>query len=97
VIDHGHILAGGKPHELVRDRVSNYALEVRDVDSRPLLAVPPEITAIERGGAHLYFAPAPEALTPLLKAYEGHRLVVRPSHLEDVFLQLVDFGEAPAK
>ncbi|HEY0321118.1 MAG TPA: ABC transporter ATP-binding protein [Pyrinomonadaceae bacterium] len=90
VIDHGRILASGSPEELVRERVSSYALEVRDVDSRPLLEVPPEITAVERGGAHLYFAPEPEALTPLLKAYEGQRLVVRPSNLEDVFLQLVE-------
>jgi lipooligosaccharide transport system ATP-binding protein len=97
VIDHGRILAGGTPRELVRERVSSYVLEVRDVDSTPLLAVPPEISAVERGGAHLYFAPAPEALTPLLKAYEGHRLVVRPSNLEDVFLQLIDNGEGNAK
>ena len=92
VIDRGRILAGGALSELVRERVSNYALEVRDVDSRPLLSVPPEIRAVERGGAHLYFAPAAEALTPLLKAYEGSRLIVRPSNLEDVFLQLVDTG-----
>ncbi|MBD0370815.1 MAG: ABC transporter ATP-binding protein [Pyrinomonadaceae bacterium] len=89
VIDKGRILASGSPRELVRERVSSYALEVRDIDG-PLLQVPPEITAIERGGAHLYFAPQPEALTPLLKAYEGQRLIVRPSNLEDVFLQLVD-------
>ena len=97
VIDHGRILASGTPRDLVRERVSLYALEVRDVDSKPLLPVSSEISAIERGGAHLYFAPSPEALTPLLKAYEGHRLVVRPSNLEDVFLQLVDTSEAGAK
>ena len=97
VIDHGRILAAGSPRELVRERVSLYALEVRDVDSRPLLQVPDHIVAVARGGAHLYFAPSPEALTPLLKAYEGRRLVVRPSNLEDVFLQLVDTSEANAK
>jgi lipooligosaccharide transport system ATP-binding protein len=93
VIDRGRILAQGTPREMVRERVSLYALEVRDVDSRPLLPVSEEITAVERGGAHLYFAPSPEALTPLIKAYEGQRLVVRPSNLEDVFLQLVDMNE----
>jgi lipooligosaccharide transport system ATP-binding protein len=96
VIDHGRILASGTPRDLVRERVSSYALEVRDVDSRPLVAVPPEISATVRGGAHLYFAPAPEALTPLIKAYEGQRLIVRPSNLEDVFLQLVETSEVHA-
>jgi hypothetical protein len=52
-----------------------------------------EITAVERGGTHLYFASTPEALTPLLKAYEGQRLIVRPSNLEDVFLQLIEGDE----
>lgn len=97
VIDRGRILASGRPSELVRERVSSYALEVRDIDSRPLISVPPGITAVERGGAHLYFAPSPEALTPLLKAYDGQRLIVRPSNLEDVFLQLVDTGIGEAK
>ena len=89
IIDHGHILATGTPQQLVLERVQRYALEVRDVDSRPLLEVSPEITARERVGAHLYFASAPEALTPLIKAYEDKRPIVRPSNLEDVFLQLV--------
>jgi hypothetical protein len=33
----------------------------------------------------------------LLKAYEGQRLIVRPSNLEDVFLQLVETSEGAAK
>jgi lipooligosaccharide transport system ATP-binding protein len=97
VIDRGRILASGTPRELVRERVSSYVLEVRDVDSGKGLASLNGITAVERGGAHLYFAPAPEALTPLIKAYEGHRLVVRPSNLEDVFLQLIDTSDGEAK
>ena len=97
VIDHGRILASGTPAGLVRESVPSYVLEVRDVDSCPLLQVSSEITAVERGGAHLYFAPGPDSLTPLIKAYEGQRLVVRPSNLEDVFLQLVDTSEGGAK
>jgi lipooligosaccharide transport system ATP-binding protein len=97
VINHGRILAGGAPREMVRERVSLYALEVRDVDSRPLLPVAEGISAVERGGAHLYFAPSPEALTPLIKAYEGQRIIVRPSNLEDLFLQLIDTSEAYAE
>jgi lipooligosaccharide transport system ATP-binding protein len=96
VIDRGRILARGTPTELIRERVQPYVLEVRDVSSRPLETMGPGITAFERGGAHLYFAESPEALTPLLRVYEGQRLVVRPSNLEDVFLQLVETGEGVA-
>jgi lipooligosaccharide transport system ATP-binding protein len=92
VIDHGRILAEGSPRELILARVSRYALEVRDVDSSPLLAASPQVSAVERNGAHFYFAQSPELLTPLLKRYEGRRLSIRPSNLEDVFLQLVSDG-----
>lgn len=97
VMDHGRILASGTPRSLVCERVQPYVLEVRDVGTRPLLKVSESIMAVERGGAHLYFAPGPESLTPLIKAYEKERLVVRPSNLEDVFLQLVDMTEGNAK
>jgi lipooligosaccharide transport system ATP-binding protein len=92
VIDHGRILAEGSPRELIHARVSRYALEVRDVDSLPLTDVSTQVSAVLRGGAHFYFAPAPELLTPLMKRYEGRRVLLRPSNLEDVFLQLVGDG-----
>ncbi len=91
VIDRGQILATGTPRDLVSTRVSRYALEVRDMDSRPLVTDAPEgVSGISRSGAHLYFAQTPELLTPLMKAYEGRRMMIRPSNLEDVFLQLVE-------
>lgn len=91
VIDKGSILATGAPLELIRERVSSYALEVREAAPLPILSLNrSEISAVERGGAHFYFASAPELLTPLMKHYEGRRMVIRPSNLEDVFLQLVD-------
>jgi lipooligosaccharide transport system ATP-binding protein len=93
VIDRGRILATGSPRELILARVSRYALEVRDVDSAALIETSPQLSAVERNGAHFYFAPAPELLTPLLKHYEGRRVLIRPSNLEDVFLQLVSNGE----
>ncbi|HEV2913996.1 MAG TPA: ABC transporter ATP-binding protein [Pyrinomonadaceae bacterium] len=91
VIDRGRILATGEPRQLVRSRVSRYALEVRDVDpsTGALLLNAPGVSAVERGGAHFYFAATPEHLTPLMKRYEGRRMLIRPSNLEDVFLQLV--------
>ncbi|HEX8141754.1 MAG TPA: ABC transporter ATP-binding protein [Pyrinomonadaceae bacterium] len=92
VIDRGRIVATGAPRELIHARVSRYALEVRDVDALPLLAASPQVSAVTRGGAHFYFAPDPELLTPVMKRYEGRRVMLRPSNLEDVFLQLIDEG-----
>lgn len=90
VIDKGRILATGAPRDLIRARVSSYALEVREAAPLTLLPLNTNaISAVERGGAHFYFAPGPELLTPLMKHYEGRRMLIRPSNLEDVFLQLV--------
>ncbi len=96
VIDHGRILATGAPRDLIHSRVSHYALEVREADSPLLLEIPEGISAVERSGAHFYFAAAPELLTPLMKRYEGRRMLIRPSNLEDAFLQLIDDGEGLA-
>ncbi|HYY58574.1 MAG TPA: ABC transporter ATP-binding protein, partial [Pyrinomonadaceae bacterium] len=81
VIDRGRILATGAPRDLVRSRVSRYALEVRDVDPSSALESLPGISAVSRGGAHFYFAATPELLTPLMKRYEGRRTLIRPSNL----------------
>ncbi len=93
VMDRGKILASGCPFELIRESVSSYALEVRDADSIPLLRTPHTVAGTKRNGAHFYFADSPETLAPLAKEFEGKRLVIRPSNLEDVFLQLVKTGE----
>jgi len=47
------------------------------------------VRAVERAGAHIYFADSPEKLSPLLKLYEGGRVLLRPSNLEDVFLDVL--------
>lgn len=93
VIDHGHILASGKPKDLVLSKVSRYALEVRDVADLPLHPTQNGISAVARNNAHFYFAADAETLTPLMKAYDGRRRMIRLSNLEDVFLQLVDEAE----
>jgi lipooligosaccharide transport system ATP-binding protein len=96
VIDRGRIVAQGTPRELVARYFAPYALEVRDAADLPLLSddeTESKVRAIERSGAHLYFAPSPELLTPIMKRYEGRRTILRPSNLEDVFLELV--GDSP--
>ncbi len=89
VLDHGRILADGSPQGLIQKSVSRYALEVRDCEEMVLAEHTPSVSSVARNGAHFYFAAAPELLTPLMKYYEGRRLLIRPSNLEDVFLQLV--------
>lgn len=97
VMDKGRILASGAPRDLIQKSVSTYALEVREADSAPLIETGQHISAVSRSGAHLYFAADPELLTPLMKRYEGHRMLIRPSNLEDVFLQLVAPEDASAQ
>ncbi|MBV9956867.1 MAG: ABC transporter ATP-binding protein [Acidobacteria bacterium] len=95
VMDQGRILAQGSPRELVESSVSRYALEVRDCEGKDLQQEGLDgVTSVSRGGAHLYFAADPSLLAPLMKYYEGYRLLLRPSNLEDVFLQLVTSEEA---
>jgi lipooligosaccharide transport system ATP-binding protein len=89
IIVRGRIIAGGTPRDLIEQNVAGYVLEVRDpLQSSP--ATPSEgVRAVERSGAHLYFADTPEELTPLLKLYDGRRTLLRRSNLEDVFLDLI--------
>ena len=92
IIVAGRILATGAPRDLVSAHADHYALEVRDAGDRPLLTdgvAADGVRARQRSGAHLYFAAAPEQLTPLMRFYEGRRMLLRPSNLEDVFLEIV--------
>ena len=95
IIDRGRIVASGSPRQLVLEHFAAYALEVRDAAELPLVAdAAPGVTrSLSRSGAHLYFAPAPELLTPLMKNYAGRRMFIRPANLEDVFLEIV--GDTP--
>jgi lipooligosaccharide transport system ATP-binding protein len=91
VIDRGRLVAEGPPRDLVTQKFSDYALEVRDASDLRLRTdgLHPGVRAATRAGAHLYFAPAPELLTPLMRFYEGRRVLLRPSSLEDFFLDIV--------
>jgi lipooligosaccharide transport system ATP-binding protein len=92
VIDRGRIVAQGAPRALVAEHFAPYALEVRDAADLPLVSgaeSQTHVRAVERSGAHLYFAPSPELLTPIMRRYAGRRTILRPSNLEDVFLELV--------
>jgi lipooligosaccharide transport system ATP-binding protein len=90
IILRGKIILEGRPSELVARHVARYALEVRDAEGLGLRPSSDErVRAVERSGAHLYFGDSPEQLAPYMKSYEGRRMLLRPSNLEDVFLEVV--------
>ncbi len=86
----GKILIEGVPGEIIKERVKKYALEIREALNLELQSVKKEIIAQKRGSLHLYFADSPEELTFLMNFYENHPVLLRPSNLEDVFLQTIN-------
>lgn len=94
VLSHGMIVAEGVPRELIEKKASRYALEVREASAFPLLSNENGVRAAARGSTHLYFAETAEKLLPLMSFYNSQQMIVRPSNLEDVFLQLTENEEA---
>jgi lipooligosaccharide transport system ATP-binding protein len=88
IMDHGDILTSGRPTDLIERYVQKFALEVHDVNGRPPVPVLPPVTTEVHGVSHYYFAPNPELLSRIMRQYEGHDALLRPSNLEDVFLRL---------
>lgn len=90
VMSHGKIVAAGVPRELIEEKAKKYALEIREADSQIIKNFGSNIISSSRGSTHLYFADTPEILTPLMQNYGSRPMSLRPSNLEDVFLQLVE-------
>lgn len=90
VMSHGKIAAEGVPRELIYEKVKRYALEIREADSLPLQKTGDNILGTRRGAAHLYFAEHADEITPLMQHYGSRPMLLRPSNLEDVFLQLLE-------
>jgi lipooligosaccharide transport system ATP-binding protein len=90
ILSLGKIVAEGIPRELIIKEASRYALEIREASELPLQTTDSKIRAVLRGSAHVYFAENPELLTPLMSSYGQRPMLLRPSNLEDVFLQLAE-------
>jgi lipooligosaccharide transport system ATP-binding protein len=90
LLSQGKIVAEGVPRELIAEKARNYTLEVREADSGFTPEINAEISPAISGTTHLYFAESPEILAPLMQHYGSRPMLLRPSNLEDVFLQLVD-------
>jgi lipooligosaccharide transport system ATP-binding protein len=88
---HGKIVIAGIPKQIIEEKVKNFTLEVRDVSDIDLQTAGDKIIAQKRGNAHLYFAETPDQLTALMNFYRSRQVILRPSNLEDVFLQTTDF------
>jgi lipooligosaccharide transport system ATP-binding protein len=90
LLSHGKIIAEGAPRHIIEDNVKKFALEVREAESFVPQIKDPKIFFQKRGTSHLYFAESAEELTSLINFYGTQQVILRPSNLEDVFLQLVD-------
>lgn len=90
IMAQGKIVAEGLPKELIQKQIKNYVLEVREADPLALIETNHGIKSTRRGTAHLYFAEKAEDLTFLMQNYGTRPMFLRPSNLEDLFLQLTD-------
>lgn len=90
LLSHGKIVVEGVPRRIIEERVRKFALEIREVESAAPQTNNPKILFQKRGSTHLYFADTADELTALINFYENRQILLRPSNLEDVFLQLVE-------
>lgn len=85
---HGRIVVEGVPSRIIEEKVKNFALEIREAGSVELQPTADRIITQKRRTTHLYFADSPDELAPLMKNYGSRQMILRPSNLEDVFLQM---------
>ena len=90
LMSHGKIVVEGVPAQIIDEKVKTFALEIREVGLLELQKVGESVIAQKRGLSHLYFAQTPDELTPLMNYYGTRQMLLRPSNLEDVFLQIVE-------
>jgi lipooligosaccharide transport system ATP-binding protein len=90
LMSHGKIVVEGVPRRIIEENVKKFALEVRDTGTLEIKPGGERVLAQKRGLSHLYFAESPDDLTPLMSFYGLRQMILRPSNLEDVFLQLAD-------
>lgn len=90
LMSRGKIVAEGVPRELIEARVRRYALEIRQAQDVRLVRTGDEALAVQRGTTHIYFAENTQILAPLMNEYGSRPMLLRPSNLEDVFLQIAE-------
>lgn len=89
ILSDGKIISEGIPKEIIEQKVRKFALEVRGLDKSGFSLDDKQVLVQKRGGTHIFFAETMEELTLLLKNFDSRQVILRPSNLEDVFLQFV--------
>lgn len=89
IMAHGRIIAEGVPAGLIGKTLKKFALEIREAMEADMLEKE-NVLFLKRGSAHLYFVDDTDILTFLMPFYGTHPMFLRPTNLEDVFLQLVE-------
>ena len=90
IMDEGKTVVSGKPLDLVRSHVGEYALELvaGPQIEREIKQSHPELET-QRTGQRLYlYASSTEVLAPLVAQYSEQQSRLRPASVEDVFLKL---------
>jgi lipooligosaccharide transport system ATP-binding protein len=90
VMSHGKIVIEGVPAQIIDEKVKTFALEIREAGSLELQEVDEKSWRKNEGYRIFTFAQTPDELTPLMNFYGTRQMILRPSNLEDVFLQIVD-------
>jgi len=84
----GKIITEGIPRQIIEEKVKNFALEIREANLLNIQTTNKNILAQKRGLSHVYFAETADELMPLMNFYGTRHMLLRPSNLEDVFLQI---------
>ena len=85
---HGKIIIDGVPRQIIEEKVKKFALEVREANLLNIQTTNKNILSQKRGLSHVYFAETTDELTSLMSFYGTRQMLLRPSNLEDVFLQI---------
>ena len=85
---HGKIIIEGVPRQIIEEKVKKFALEIREANLFNIQITNKNILSQKRGLSHVYFAETTVELTSLMSLYGTRQMLLRPSNLEDVFLQI---------
>jgi len=90
VLARGKVMVEGSPQRIIEEKVKKFALEIRQGEVVQSPQIPDSVITQKRGSTHLYFADTAEQLTPIMNLYKTGSIFLRPSNLEDVFLQITE-------
>jgi lipooligosaccharide transport system ATP-binding protein len=88
---HGKIIIEGVPRQIIEEKVKKFALEIREANLLNIQTANKNILSQKRGLSHIYFAETTDELTSLISFYGSRQMLLRPSNLEDVFLQINEY------